>query len=270
MRSSADETFTRIAAEAETEGFLAGASTDGSLVYFQSESQQPPGPASGENNLYVWNRDTGSVSLAGVLPDPACGAPPCVAPGGSFAGPYEWFFSNLKGFTQRGNHDFYIQNQHPVSEDGKQGLLHRGWRAALPARRRGGPHTQNRSRLGLAEDRRQRARWHRCKRHPPRGLHGSLHRRVNGPLHLGGEADQRRDDGPGSKRTADYRQGEHRRDRGRRTWTSCPPAPAASSGRATTFTGRTPPTGTIGRARDRRGRRSRRETSSPAPATPRT
>lgn len=115
-RSSADESFTALTAGAEA-GFLAGASADGSRVYFQSESQQPLGPASGENNLYAWDRDSGKVTLAGVLPDSACGSPPCVAPGGSFAGPYEWFSGDKRGLF-RGSHDYYIQNEHAISNDG--------------------------------------------------------------------------------------------------------------------------------------------------------
>jgi hypothetical protein len=116
-RSSAERSFTPLVSGAEKEGFLAGASADGSIVYFQSEGQQPPSAASKENNLYVWDRDSGKVSLAGVLPNAACVSPPCIAPGGSFAGPYEWFSADKEGVL-RGSHEYYVQNQHAISNDG--------------------------------------------------------------------------------------------------------------------------------------------------------
>lgn len=67
-----------------------GASADGSRIFFESPATigvtpGDPAPAAGQDNLYMWERSTGEVSLVGVLPSGQ-------APGeGSFGGAYEWY-----------------------------------------------------------------------------------------------------------------------------------------------------------------------------------
>jgi hypothetical protein len=63
--------------------YLAGFSADDSRMFFETGEQLLPGAATGVDNLYEWHG--GVVSLVGVLPD---GSTP---PGGSFAGPYNWY-----------------------------------------------------------------------------------------------------------------------------------------------------------------------------------
>jgi hypothetical protein len=76
----------------ESWGFV-GATTDGSEVLFEEQGAQlTPDAAAGQDNLYVWDRATSTVRLAGALPD---GSPP---PGGSFGGPYLW----IRGDTSKG------------------------------------------------------------------------------------------------------------------------------------------------------------------------
>ena len=59
---------------------LAGASADFGHVIFESTYPLVAGSTAsdGNANLYEWNH--GTVRLVGILPDSACGTPPCVAP----------------------------------------------------------------------------------------------------------------------------------------------------------------------------------------------
>lgn len=61
----------------------AGVSEDFRHVIFESRMAYLPGATFGVPNLYEWA--DGTLRLAGILPDSACGTPPCVAPS-SFAG----------------------------------------------------------------------------------------------------------------------------------------------------------------------------------------
>jgi hypothetical protein len=118
-RTSADGSFTPITSGSL--GFLAGASADGALVYFQSLSQLTPEGIAGRENLYVWNRDTGTIRLVGVLPDSACETPPCVPAGGAFAGPYAWFNKLDGGANSSGiAREYYVQDEHAISSDGSR------------------------------------------------------------------------------------------------------------------------------------------------------
>jgi hypothetical protein len=126
-RDSSDGTFSRIVEtpfilKVASESFLAGASVDGSLVYFQTRSPLLPGATLGRDNLYLWNRATDTIELAGVLPNSACGSPPCVPAKGSFAGPYDWFRGSetRNGGVERGTGRYPIQAQHTISTDGSR------------------------------------------------------------------------------------------------------------------------------------------------------
>lgn len=118
-RTSATEAFTHISSGGK-EAFLAGTSENGSLVYFQSESQLTPEATPGKDNLYLWDRGTDTISLGGVLSDSACGMPPCVPAGGSFAGAYEWFLAGNASEVSRRGSKYYVQPFHAISNDGSK------------------------------------------------------------------------------------------------------------------------------------------------------
>jgi hypothetical protein len=80
-----------------------GTAASGSKVLFESPSALLPGAAAGATNLYLWDRTTGAVSLAGSLNDRA--APP----EGAFAGANGPFSSRT-----------YTQAMHAISADGSR------------------------------------------------------------------------------------------------------------------------------------------------------
>jgi hypothetical protein len=94
--------------------YFAAASADGSQVFFESEVKLVPAAIEGKPNLYLWDRDSGEISLAGVFND---GSSP---PEGAFAGPYDWMRGTnptslaAGGATRR----YYTQEQHVLSTDG--------------------------------------------------------------------------------------------------------------------------------------------------------
>jgi hypothetical protein len=116
---------------AEAQFGYVGASSDDSRIFFEAEgvALTPEAPA-GADNLYVWDRATGDISLVGVLPTSACGgSSPCAPANGSFAGGYNTWENDLRaGGAQAGtgaggpgsNGRFFTQAQHDVSEDGSK------------------------------------------------------------------------------------------------------------------------------------------------------
>jgi hypothetical protein len=87
---------------------VGGAFDNDSKVLFAATGKVPvtsgPAPRSTESpNVYLYDRDTGELTLAGVLPDSACATPPCVPAKGS------QFPLAFGGFAQDG---------HQVSPDG--------------------------------------------------------------------------------------------------------------------------------------------------------
>jgi hypothetical protein len=97
--------------------FYAGASADGSKVLFESTDKLATVPAAiqGKSNLYLWDRESGQISLAGVMNDQA------TPPQGAFAGPYDWTGAPAAtpNTTQGGAAAaYYTQDTHAVSADG--------------------------------------------------------------------------------------------------------------------------------------------------------
>jgi Low-density lipoprotein receptor repeat class B len=136
LARSADGSIATVAtAQSGTTYFPAGASSDGSKVFFEvSGPTLAPGAAPGKANLYVWDRDTGVTTLVGRLPDSACGSPPCTPVGGSFAGPYSWYFGD--NLSQGGlvlKH--YVQTQHAISEAGDKAYFTAGETGQIYLRR---------------------------------------------------------------------------------------------------------------------------------------
>jgi len=66
---------------------VGGAFDGGSKVVFYASGSVPvttgQAAASTEGNVYLYDRDSGELTLAGLLPDSACASPPCVPAGGS-------------------------------------------------------------------------------------------------------------------------------------------------------------------------------------------
>jgi hypothetical protein len=101
----------RSAATGYFEPHVAGTSDDGSVVFFESkEGVLAEGAAAGRRNLYVWDRETGAVRLAGALND---GKAP---PKGSIGGPYSW----EGGYLEAGGPEwgYYTRDQHAIAPDG--------------------------------------------------------------------------------------------------------------------------------------------------------
>lgn len=95
---------------------LDGASADDSLIFFESHLSLAPNAAPEKNNVYVWSRQTGAVSLAGVLPGSKGEAPP----GGSFGGAYLWAAETGSGSTEAGGAEeaLYVEPTHALSQSG--------------------------------------------------------------------------------------------------------------------------------------------------------
>jgi hypothetical protein len=106
-----------------------GISTDGSRVFFETWNHLTD-DASGLDNLYMWDRDTGKVSLVGVLPGASEEGPV----GGSFGGAYSWFFEPT---TSRGGSlaGLYVEALHAISPAGDQAYFTAGETGQLYLRR---------------------------------------------------------------------------------------------------------------------------------------
>jgi hypothetical protein len=91
---------------------FAGSSTDGSIAFIEDEGGSPltANALNGTPNLYVTDRKTEAVSLAGVFND---GQAP---PAGSFAGPYSWMENILH--SGGGNAGYYLSDEHAIAPDG--------------------------------------------------------------------------------------------------------------------------------------------------------
>lgn len=92
---------------------FAGASEDFSHVLFESSDNLTPDAAGSSNKLYEWVQGKGT-ELAGILPDNACGSPPCAAPT-SAAGQGA---QELTGTIA--NEGAYTQEENVISADGSR------------------------------------------------------------------------------------------------------------------------------------------------------
>jgi len=86
---------------------LGGAFDDDSKVVFEANGSIPvtsgPVPVSTEGNVYLYDRDSGELTLAGLLPDSSCATPPCVP---------------AEGTKLPAAFDDYVQDGHVVSPSG--------------------------------------------------------------------------------------------------------------------------------------------------------
>jgi hypothetical protein len=95
---------------------FAGASEDGSEVFFEEKSKLLDEAAPNRRNLYAWDRAADELHLVGVLPD---GSTPST---GSFAGPYDWVKgTNPSSLSEGGSaRDYLLQDEHAISNDGSR------------------------------------------------------------------------------------------------------------------------------------------------------
>jgi hypothetical protein len=96
---------------------FAAANADGSLVLFESKVALPSvaGAIEGKPNLYLWERGSGEITLAGALNDEQ--APPL----GALAGAYDWAAgTSPKTLAEGGalSRGYYTQDNHVMSADG--------------------------------------------------------------------------------------------------------------------------------------------------------
>ena len=125
MRDTSDRATQTIAAPAGATYAFADASADGRKVFFEAfKATLTPEAVAKKYNLYVWDRDTGAISLVDVLPSTACEAPPCTPPGGSFAGPYDWW--NKEPANGGANSGYFVQAEHAISTDGQKAYFTAG------------------------------------------------------------------------------------------------------------------------------------------------
>jgi hypothetical protein len=109
MRDSADGTRTVVLPQTAGSGkfTLGGAFDDDSKVVFEADGSVPvssgPAPTSTAGNVYLYDRGTGELTLAGLLPDSACAGPPCVP---------------AEGSTLPAAFESYAQDGHLVSSNG--------------------------------------------------------------------------------------------------------------------------------------------------------
>ncbi len=94
---------------------LAGTSEGAREVLFESEKALLPGAVEGKSNVYLWQRQSNQLILAGILNDG--GAPS----EGAFAGSYDWIAGTSEATLSHGgaNRGYYTRDQNVISADGK-------------------------------------------------------------------------------------------------------------------------------------------------------
>jgi DNA-binding beta-propeller fold protein YncE len=103
---------------------------DGSRVLFESAAKLTSTAAPGRGNLYLWERASGQITLAGVLPSTEGGGAP---PGGSFGGAYAWYAENPA--VGGGMADLYVEAVNAASSAGDQIYFTAGGTGQLYLRR---------------------------------------------------------------------------------------------------------------------------------------
>jgi hypothetical protein len=95
---------------------FSGTSKDGSKVVFESPVDLGTAPAGieGQPNAYAWDRASGTLRLASVTNDEQS------LTKGGMVGPYDWAqgTNSVTLGTNAANRDYYLQDEHAVSEDG--------------------------------------------------------------------------------------------------------------------------------------------------------
>jgi len=99
-----------------------GISADGSHVFFEARQQLTPNAAGGEHdNLYMWDRPSGDISLVSVLPGGSEEAPP----GGAFGGAYSWYEGDQTN-TGGAFAGYYVESLHAITANGDRAYFTAG------------------------------------------------------------------------------------------------------------------------------------------------
>jgi hypothetical protein len=99
---------------------FAGASADGSKVFFEAGPDPLNKEATGGAiNVYVWDRASKKISLAGALPGAECGPTSCAPAKGSAAGPYDWVNGAASAGGGGAVSKYYTQEQRAISSSGE-------------------------------------------------------------------------------------------------------------------------------------------------------
>lgn len=111
MRDTGNGVLTPMGQMGASWPYYAGASDGGGVVAFETKEVLAPGAVKRKPNLYVWDRETGELSAAGVLNTGGA-----ASAGGSFAGPYDWWDSN----TAKGGAEarYFTQASHALADTG--------------------------------------------------------------------------------------------------------------------------------------------------------
>jgi hypothetical protein len=96
-------------------------SADGSRVFFETRNQLTPNAPVNRDNLYMWERASGDISLVGILPGASEEAPVR----GSSGGAYDWYINEttFQGGSLAG---LYVEALHAISPDGDQAFFTAG------------------------------------------------------------------------------------------------------------------------------------------------
>ncbi len=97
------------------EPIFAATTEDGSLLFEATVQLSGTEGAPGRSNVYLWDRESGKVSLVGVLNDEKAPSQ------GTIAGPYDWIKgANSVTLSQGGSaRAYYTQDEHTISANGK-------------------------------------------------------------------------------------------------------------------------------------------------------
>lgn len=119
VRRSADRSLVEVGSIASspfsTPFAFAGASTGGSVALLESEKGGLlPEDRIGKQNVYAYERDTGTLVMAGVMNNGT------VPSGGAMAGSYSWYQSNRPNENAGALNHYFTQAQHAISSDGKK------------------------------------------------------------------------------------------------------------------------------------------------------
>jgi hypothetical protein len=93
-----------------------GSNEADTLFFFESRLELPTKVkgADGTNNLYMWNRETGELSLVGILPGVKNETPA----GGSFGGAYSWFSGSNSPAVGGSEAGLYVGALHAIAASG--------------------------------------------------------------------------------------------------------------------------------------------------------
>ena len=179
-----------------------GTSADGSKVLFESGAELLPEANADKSNVYLWDSGTGQLHLASALND---GKAPAK---GAFAGAYDWVAKKTPATFA--DHADYLQPGQPRGQRRRLALLHRSRKraASICAATRPSEQSQLDGEGKCTEADKactvlvsaSQQKHPRPGRNPARRLHGRHPRRLEGLLHLLGEADRRRQHRPRSSR----------------------------------------------------------------------